>query len=51
MPKRNLLLLCLMTAIGLVSWLAREGDQGIDGDAVRARLKGWIPEYVPGPKA
>ena len=35
----------------VVSWLAREGDQANDGDAVRARLKGWIPEYVPGPKA
>ena len=32
----------------VVSWLAREGDKGDDGDAVRARLKGWIPEYVPG---
>jgi len=29
----------------VVAWLAREGD---DADAVRARLKGWIPEYVPG---
>ncbi|MEI6037063.1 MAG: S41 family peptidase [Planctomycetota bacterium] len=27
MPKRNLLLLCLMTAIGLVSWLARDRSQ------------------------
>jgi len=32
----------------VVAWLAREGD---DADAVRAKLKGWIPEYVPGPKA
>jgi len=29
----------------VVSWLAREGG---DDDAVRAWLKGWIPEYVPG---
>ncbi len=34
----------------LVAWLAREDGSG-DDDAVRARLKGWIPEYVPGPKA
>lgn len=32
----------------VTAWLAREGD---DADAVRARLKDWIPEYVPGPKA
>ena len=29
MPKRNLLLLCLMTAISLVAWLAR--DRGMQG--------------------
>lgn len=32
----------------VTTWLAREGD---DADAVRARLKDWIPEYVPGPRA
>lgn len=29
----------------VMAWLAREGN---DADVVRARLKGWIPEYVPG---
>ena len=32
------------------AWLAREGGQANDADAVRAQLKGWIPEYVPGPR-
>ena len=32
----------------VMTWLAGEGG---NADAVRARLKGWIPEYVPGPKA
>jgi len=31
----------------VVAWLAREDGKG-DDDAVRGRLKGWIPEYVPG---
>ncbi len=32
----------------VTEWLARAGGSGDDGEAVRARLKGWIPEYVPG---
>ena len=32
----------------VTTWLAGEGG---NAGAVRARLKGWIPEYVPGPKA
>lgn len=32
----------------VTTWLAGGGD---DADAVRARLKSWIPEYVPGPRA
>ena len=30
----------------VTAWLADAGDAGVD--AVRARLKAWIPEYVPG---
>ena len=32
----------------VTEWLARVGGNGDDGEAVRARLMGWIPEYVPG---
>ena len=47
MPKRNLLLLCLMTALGLVSWLARDRSQhGRRFGEVMAAIEGLSGEFT-----